>query len=136
MIRSRRNRRAEARIRNQIAGSSSKNEGTKLYCAGGYGSWRIKLSNYLLRPNLAGCASSDGERAGSLSSRNIGISSRRDLKRQFSTDHILPGLRQAAVAFGGKLSTAPPLIYLVIALCGRRAESCKAALKDKTNTSD
>jgi hypothetical protein len=100
MIRSRRNRRAEARIRNQIAGSSSKNEGTKLYCAGGYGSGRIKLSNYLLRPNLAGYASSDGERAGLLSSRNIGISSRRDLKRQFSTDHILPGLRQAAVAFG------------------------------------
>jgi hypothetical protein len=83
--------------------NSSKNEGTKLYCAGGYGSWRIKLSNYLLRPNLAGYASSDGERAGLLSSRNIGISSRRDLKRQFSTDHILPGLRQAAVAFGAIL---------------------------------
>jgi hypothetical protein len=80
MIRSRRNRWGEARIRNQIAGSSSKNEGTKLYCAGGYGSWRIKLSNYLPRPNLAGYASSDGERAGSLSNRNIGISSRREVQ--------------------------------------------------------
>jgi hypothetical protein len=89
---------SRSKIRNQIAGSSCKNEGTKLYCAAGYGSLRIKLSNYLLHPNLAGYASSDGERAGSLSSRNIGISSRRDLKRQFSTDHILPALRQAAVA--------------------------------------
>jgi hypothetical protein len=75
------------------------NDGTNLDCAGGYGSWRIKLSNYLLRPNLAGYASLGGEHVGSLSNRNVGISSRRDLKRQLSTDHILPALRQAAVAF-------------------------------------
>jgi len=67
-------------------------------CARGYDSWRINLSNYLLRPNLAGYVSPGGERVGSLSNRNIGISSRRDLKRQFSSDHILPALRQAAVA--------------------------------------
>jgi hypothetical protein len=74
-------------------------DGTKSYCAGGDGSWRIKLSNYLLRPNLAGYASLGGERAGSLSSRNIGISSHRDLRHQLSIEHILAFLRQVVVAF-------------------------------------
>jgi hypothetical protein len=35
-------------------------------CAPGCGSWRIKLSNYLLRPVLNGYASSSDERVGSL----------------------------------------------------------------------
>jgi hypothetical protein len=69
----------------------------KLYCARGYDSWRMKLSNYLQRPNLAGYASSDGERV--VLSRKIGISTRHVPISASATGDIGPGLERGEVVF-------------------------------------
>jgi hypothetical protein len=79
-------------------------------------------------PIIAGYVSSGGGRAGSLSSRNIGIASRRDLKRQLSTEHLLATLRPAMIACDAILRWPSLTCSVLFSAC--RAELDKAVDTD------